>query len=337
MNYAITIIIPIYNAEKYLKRTVESIINQSIGFENIELILVDDLSNDGSRKIMEEYSAQYSNIISVFSDVNHGFPGFARNVGIQKSTGKYIMFADNDDEYVKDYCEVMYNLIESNNVDVVTANYFVKKKSGIVKIDKHSFMCNRLNIFDNPLFIELDCYKYLNGVEVWTKIFKSSIIKENNIKFIEKGLSEDTLFLIEYYYYAKNMMYTGHYGYIWYRDGENLSHYSVKSTVLFIESYFKVCNLYQSLYEDDWDCVREFKGSIEGSLVRIILATDDDEERLMMLKKLYEFEVFIDFHDSLAGKWATILNKFLLRKKFNTVIFLMKILKKGWKISTFIK
>jgi len=68
--YKISMIIPVYNAEKYLKRTINSIINQSIGFENIELILVDDNSQDNSKSIIEEYVAKYDNVIGIYSNNN---------------------------------------------------------------------------------------------------------------------------------------------------------------------------------------------------------------------------------------------------------------------------
>ena len=100
--YKISMIIPVYNAEKYLKRTINSIINQSIGFENIELILVDDNSQDNSKSIIEEYVAKYDNVIGIYSNENHGFPGFGRNKGIEIASAQYIMFSDNDDEHDKE-------------------------------------------------------------------------------------------------------------------------------------------------------------------------------------------------------------------------------------------
>ena len=79
MDYKVSVIIPVYNAEKYLKNAIESVINQTIGFENIELILVDDNSTDESPKIILDYSEKYENIVSFLSNENHGLPGFGRN------------------------------------------------------------------------------------------------------------------------------------------------------------------------------------------------------------------------------------------------------------------
>ena len=101
MEYKVSVIIPVYNAEENLKKTVQSVINQSIGFENIELILVDDASTDTSKKIIEYLSNKYSNIVPYFSKKNHGAPGFGRNIGLKLATSKYVMFLDNDAEYQK--------------------------------------------------------------------------------------------------------------------------------------------------------------------------------------------------------------------------------------------
>ena len=121
--YLITVICPTYNCEKYIQRTINSIINQTIGFENIELIFVDDCSTDSTKNIIAEYSKEYKNIVPFFLKENHGFPGFGRNLGIKKSKSEYIMFIDNDDEYSPEYCEKMYNTIKFFDTDVVSSNF----------------------------------------------------------------------------------------------------------------------------------------------------------------------------------------------------------------------
>ena len=117
--YLISLIIPVYNAENYLENTINSIINQSIGFDNIELILVDDSSKDNSKIIIENYENNYENILAFYSNNNHGFPGFGRNIGLKKATAEYIMFMDNDDELDKDICKTLYETITSEKADVV--------------------------------------------------------------------------------------------------------------------------------------------------------------------------------------------------------------------------
>ena len=100
MNPKITIIIPVYNAEKYLHRCFESILNN--GYENLEIIPVNDGSKDNSQKIIDEYKEKYPNIFFPIIEENQGI-GMARNNALEKATGDYIMFIDNDDFIDKDY------------------------------------------------------------------------------------------------------------------------------------------------------------------------------------------------------------------------------------------
>lgn len=90
MEYKVSVIIPVYNADKYLRTAIESVINQTIGFENIELIIVNDNSTDNSRNIIEEYSSKYENIVDIHLEKNSGYPGKPRNVGIERATAPYL-------------------------------------------------------------------------------------------------------------------------------------------------------------------------------------------------------------------------------------------------------
>ena len=100
----VSIIVPVYNCEKYLKKCIESIINQT--YKDLELILIDDGSKDKSYDISLEYKKKYKNII-VLKQNNKG-SGSARNYGIEKATGKYLMFCDSDDFFCKNTVESIY-------------------------------------------------------------------------------------------------------------------------------------------------------------------------------------------------------------------------------------
>ena len=199
--YLISIICPTYNCEDYIERTIKSIMDQSIGFENIELVLVDDCSTDSTRKIIKDYSNQYENIKHFFLKNNHGFPGYGRNLGIKKSNAPYIMFIDNDDEYEINYCETMHNTINSNNIDVVSTNFKIIRKDYVENNTVFDNVLNNdsINIIsktNNFCIVSLEEFYYLKDTEVWNKIFKKEIIEKNDIKFIENALNEDTLFLL---------------------------------------------------------------------------------------------------------------------------------------------
>ena len=107
--YKVSVIIPVYNAEDTLKNAVDSVVNQTIGFENIELILVDDNSSDGSKEIISDYANEYDNVKPIFLSKNSGSPSMPRNVGIDNATAPYLMFLDNDDGYLDMSVEDMMN------------------------------------------------------------------------------------------------------------------------------------------------------------------------------------------------------------------------------------
>lgn len=331
MKYKISVIIPVFNGEKYLERSLNSLINQTIGFENLEIIMVDDVSTDSSRDIMNNYSNKFSNIKSFFSKENHGYPGFGRNVGIKNSQGKYIMFMDNDDEYSLDYCEVMFNKIEREQVDIVSSNFYIQKESKRINRNLFESASKYHQIYEKDIILNLKGYVPIFGSEIWNRIFKSSIIKDNDIKFIERGFNEDRLFIFNYCYYAKNIMYIDYYGYVWYRDGENLSYYSVKSTLGYINSYYEFCDVLKEKYPDV-NFSEFFKSGIHSSIIRIIFSSDDKKDQLVLLEKLYEFEKYINFDGNIHIFWTNLFNKLILKKKFSTVLFLMKILRIGKKV-----
>lgn len=126
----ISTIIPFYNAEKYLAETIESVIEQSIGFEeNMELILVDDGSTDNSYNVCKEYEEKYNNI-RCFHKENGGVAE-AKNYGLKIAKGEYVNFLDSDDKLSKDALKNMYNFLEKNKdeIDMVAMPvvYFEKK------------------------------------------------------------------------------------------------------------------------------------------------------------------------------------------------------------------
>ena len=94
MEYKISIIIPVYNAEKYIKKSLDSIIKQTIGFEHLEVIMVDDGSTDSSGEIMDEYAAEYENFKSIHLQENSGAAGKPKNCGLDHATAEYLMFLD---------------------------------------------------------------------------------------------------------------------------------------------------------------------------------------------------------------------------------------------------
>ena len=117
----ISTIVPIYNSEKYLKKCIDSIINQSIGFENIQLILVDDGSTDRSKSIIDQYIKKYKNITYIYQK-NSG-QASARNKGLKVACGEFISFVDSDDYIEKNMYLELYDIAKQKKCDIVTCDY----------------------------------------------------------------------------------------------------------------------------------------------------------------------------------------------------------------------
>ncbi len=190
--YKVSVIIPVYNSEQYLRQLLETIINQTFDFKQIQVIMVDDLSQDNSREIMKEYSDKYSNFTSIFLPENNKVAGIARNEGMKVAEGKYLMFADADDFYPENAFEILYNSIEEKEADFITANYINADYDGTV--------------WDNPIFdtkkykdFKLDITDYTKSFFVLNssacnKIFRKSFVDEHGIKFLERVPAEDAFF-----------------------------------------------------------------------------------------------------------------------------------------------
>ena len=122
MSIEISVIIPVYNQEKYLKKSLESIVNQTIGIENINVIIVNDKSTDNSLAILEEYASKYPTIKIINHKVNKG-AGAAKNTGMEYVNSDYLTFLDSDDYLEEDFIEKALNSIKSNNCDLLIANW----------------------------------------------------------------------------------------------------------------------------------------------------------------------------------------------------------------------
>lgn len=184
--YKISIIIPIYNTEIYLEDAINSVINQTIGFENIQLILVNDGSVDNSEKICLKYKNLYNNIIYLKQE-NRGVSS-ARNNGLKYVEGKYVNCMDSDDKWEKDALLYMYNFMEKNysEIDFVSARlkYFEASE------DYHYLDYK----FEKTRIIDIEKEPEMLIFHVASSLFKSEIIK--NMKFdTNLKIAEDCLFI----------------------------------------------------------------------------------------------------------------------------------------------
>ena len=148
----ISIIVPVYNVEKYLKKCVDSIVNQT--YKNLEIILVDDGATDNSGKICDEL-VELDNRIKVYHKKNGGLSD-ARNYGVERATGDYIGFVDSDDYIDAEMYEKLYEAIKKENVDVAECNLKIvyPEKTDLFTDQKYYQICNNQEYLEEYLKIE---------------------------------------------------------------------------------------------------------------------------------------------------------------------------------------
>ncbi len=180
-NDLISVVVPVYNVQKYLKKCINSIVGQS--YKNLQIILIDDGSTDDSGIICDEYAKKYQNI-EVVHKKNGGLSD-ARNVGIKKSKGKYITFIDSDDYVEPDYIFYLYSIICKYNVPVSVCRHIVhQEKSGVViPKNHHESKWKKEKIFEDIL------YSRTYEVSAWGKLYETNLFK--SIKFPVGKLFED--------------------------------------------------------------------------------------------------------------------------------------------------
>lgn len=202
----VSVIVPVYKAEKYLHRCVDSILAQS--YADFELLLIDDGSPDNSGAICDEYAAKDSRV-RVFHKENGGVSS-ARNLGLDNARGEWITFVDSDDYIEQDFLSIPNDVVE----DLLIQNY------KMFNIDNH------VNVFKKTVVIESDVREFISENlhqewlrTPWAKFFKTFIIKNNNIQFpIGVKIGEDALFVQAYLCHTKSVRYIASAAYMYKYD-----------------------------------------------------------------------------------------------------------------------
>jgi len=192
----LSIIVPVYQAEKYLENCLDSILAQS--FTQFELLLIDDGSTDNSGKICDNYS-QLDSRVKVIHKKNEG-QALARNIGIDSALGQYIGFVDNDDLLKPDMFEVLINNIIQSNSDISSCSFIQKDENGNLTHEKHSYL---KHIFSNKEGVKEILSREKLDIYVWTKIYNKDFLDKNNIRFESGKNDEDILFNYQAYTFAQ--------------------------------------------------------------------------------------------------------------------------------------
>lgn len=224
-NPLVSVVMPVYNVEKYVEKAINSVLNQT--YSNFELILINDGSEDNSLEICKRLAREDSRI-SIIDKINEGVSK-ARNDGIEKANGEYILFVDSDDDIKKDMIEILVEKIQKSNSDLVLCgyNYNVMENNRLVSSLK--IFSQEKTILKNNLIksytIELMTSDLLIH-SIWNKLYKMEIIKKFNIRYKEDlDFGEDLFFSLEYIYNIDSLDIVKQclYNYYQYNTGNNLT------------------------------------------------------------------------------------------------------------------
>lgn len=196
----ISVIIPVYNVEKYLSQCLDSVINQTL--KEIEIICIDDGSTDSSLAILREYQSK-DNRIKVITKENSGY-GASMNIGLDTAKGEYIGIVESDDFIELNMYETLYQKAIENDCDLMRCQYYFYNSQ-----ENTNEICDAPQVLKNIVFCPLeDTTPFLQGPSIWVNIFKKEMIVDNNIKFLETpGASyQDTSFAFKLFASSKRFM-----------------------------------------------------------------------------------------------------------------------------------
>lgn len=223
MQVLVTIVLPIYNVEKYLDRCIKSVVEQT--YKNLEIILVDDGSPDNCPSMCDDWAKKDSRI-KVIHKVNAGL-GMARNTGIDNANGKYIFFLDSDDCVDVTLVEKCVASAEEYNSDVVMFSRHNIYDDGRIVSRKVKVPCD---VFDNKgivnlLLPSLFTYKMGFGVSAWSKMYNLDTLKSSGVRFRSEReiVSEDAYFALEYYPVLSTVSVVHECLYNYYKRSDSLS------------------------------------------------------------------------------------------------------------------
>ena len=186
----ISLIIPVYNVEPYLSSCLDSIINQS--YQNLEIILVNDGSTDGSRFLCEQYKQKDSRIILI-NQKNQGLSS-ARNTGINSATGKYLSFIDSDDEVKKDYVKKLYSALKKSSANISVCGY----NETVPKLETLSGTAATVRLLTHQENLDL---------LAWNKLYKKDLFVKNKIFYPVGKVHEDNLTTYKLYSKAEKVAF----------------------------------------------------------------------------------------------------------------------------------
>ncbi len=291
--YLVSVIIPVYNTEKYLRECVDSVINQT--YTNLEIILVDDGSTDSCPDICDEY-ANIDIRVHVIHKKNGGLSD-ARNTGIINSNGEFIMFVDSDDYIVSNTIETLVSAQKDSSADLIVFNFYGKYQ---IPFPSDWILCNGREALKRA-------FSHIAYVTAWSKLYHRSIF--NSIKFPVGQNYEDTYICADVFMSAKSVYTINKYLY-YYRD-VTTGITGDKTSIKQLDKIYSIENLYNSiLHYDIYECIPYIHQEILYFYVSTFGAFKS--KNIIEKEKCNQiYKIFLKYRHNLWES-ATLVNKFAI-------------------------
>lgn len=342
-NVTLSIIIPVYNVETYLRRCLKSILKQNT-LVDYEIILVNDGSTDTSGIICDEFQSHYPNI-QVRHIKNSGVAA-ARNLGISLSNGELLYFVDPDDYVTESFFMELAPYI--NDIwDVLCFGFNEVKEKNMVAISCRAHRYSKIGILTHEEFTNnfIDFFRTDMMYNVWSRVYKKDFILEHGIEFPKKSIGEDTLFNFQVYKHLETIRFIEPclYNYIAGRSGSALTVFNPDRIEIQLNELDELKQLLKEFHIEDCSLLQEIKTKIiVSSAFQIANLENTKNYKVGLLRSIIENEQFDDVFSGeiyqIIGSYGILLKdkkfslllrrltiELLARKKFRTVLFIEKL------------
>lgn len=302
-NVKVSVIVPVYNTYNYLTKCLNSLVSQTL--EDIEIVIVNDGTKDDSQEIIDKFAIKYPNKIKAFQKENGGLSS-ARNFGIKEATGEYIGFVDSDDYVSCDMFEKLYNKAKLNDFDIVECGLkFVYEKD---RKEKKAKQIPLIETMDKDKIKEHMTVMY---PVVWNKIYKSEIIKKNNILFKEGVWYEDVEWTLRLYSKVNKISFVKDEMYYYLQRKDSISY-------TYNEKLYDLINNMDSVitYFEDQDIYKEYSEELEYLYTRYAYATFPKRLAKSKDSKLYKEGINYAIINVNKNFPEYKKNKYMLKNKF---------------------
>lgn len=320
-----SVIVPVYNVENYLPRCIDSLLAQN--YADLEILLIDNGSNDQSGQICENYAAQFSNI-TAYHIPNKGV-GSARNFGLSKAKGEFICFVDADDYLVGNLFSDVESQLDSQ-LDLLVFSYYNSIEKNLSEIDRSAKILPTEGKKDKSDFIALFQELWLTDMmyTVWNKIYRKEFLEEHQIVFESYELGEDVRFNLSVYQHVNTvfLVKSAYYVYVSGRVDSAMGQYNPNRMNYQLEELGKVDQLMISWNSHDDQFIDQIKARILMSNIQNI-----SKQKMSLSKKRHYVEVLCRNQEMIALlKKATsplhpLVRRLLYFRMYLTVIFLKKL------------